>query len=438
MTSVRFKFTKPTAVGLDIPIKGIIMLKPTRRYAVDGNPDRTVLPVAFSTEVPVTGTIEIKLAPTGPGWCWELLGHDFDGYIWREYFVVPDADSVEFTDLARVDPDSLDSLEEPDPLWWAEVKTLKDLVAQGGGSGPGSEGPEGPMGPEGPAGPPGKDGRDGRDGRDGIDGAPGKDGINGESGRDGIDGAPGRDGKDGADGLPGPEGPIGPEGPAGRDGIDGAPGKDGRDGIDGLPGPAGKDGERGPEGPAGKDGSSGSSDPNAPLHFKGEGFPNGVVEAPIGSYYTDTKTTRGAVRWIKASGTGSTGWKVEYGDTGPITIYSGWGVGYDTPPSGGFSVRRTAAGVSISAPNVGTIPASNGKTRTATLLNVPPEYAPDWGASSVKRWDWPLVSTADGSTLVMLHFYGAQIRVTNFNPDQEFSGGSFSIFYPVSNQTWPD
>ena len=46
------------------------------------------------------------------------------------------------------------------------------------------------------------------------------------------------------------------------------------------------------------------------------GSPEGKVTAPVGSIYTDTVATNGAVRWIKTQGTGNTGWVVEYGDTG--------------------------------------------------------------------------------------------------------------------------
>lgn len=55
----------------------------------------------------------------------------------------------------------------------------------------------------------------------------------------------------------------------------------------------------------------------APLKtFASVGSPEGVVEAPIGSVYTDTGATNGAIRWIKATGTESTGWVVDYGNTG--------------------------------------------------------------------------------------------------------------------------
>ena len=50
--------------------------------------------------------------------------------------------------------------------------------------------------------------------------------------------------------------------------------------------------------------------------FTGTGSPEGKITAPVGSVYTDTAATNGAIRWVKTSGTGSTGWRVEYGDTG--------------------------------------------------------------------------------------------------------------------------
>lgn len=55
---------------------------------------------------------------------------------------------------------------------------------------------------------------------------------------------------------------------------------------------------------------------NAVAGVTGNGFPEGVVTAPVGTSYVDLSATNGAIRWIKASGTGNTGWKVVYGDTG--------------------------------------------------------------------------------------------------------------------------
>lgn len=54
----------------------------------------------------------------------------------------------------------------------------------------------------------------------------------------------------------------------------------------------------------------------------GTGMPNGQVEAPIGTTYVDMNVTNGALKWIKHSGTGNTGWKVLIGDTGWRTLNS--------------------------------------------------------------------------------------------------------------------
>lgn len=68
-----------------------------------------------------------------------------------------------------------------------------------------------------------------------------------------------------------------------------------------------------PQGAKGDTGAPGS--PTA-YELRGTGFPEGVVTAPVGTYYTDTNATNGAIRWVKASGTGNTGWRIEDGDTG--------------------------------------------------------------------------------------------------------------------------
>jgi len=60
----------------------------------------------------------------------------------------------------------------------------------------------------------------------------------------------------------------------------------------------------------------------------GTGSPEGVITAPVGTYYTDEAGTNGAWRWLKKSGIGNTGWKVTEGDTGwrniSALIGNGW------------------------------------------------------------------------------------------------------------------
>ena len=58
------------------------------------------------------------------------------------------------------------------------------------------------------------------------------------------------------------------------------------------------------------------SRPSSQSEMRGTGMPNGVVEAPIGATYIDTAKTNGALKWIKTTDGGNTGWKVVEGDTG--------------------------------------------------------------------------------------------------------------------------
>lgn len=54
----------------------------------------------------------------------------------------------------------------------------------------------------------------------------------------------------------------------------------------------------------------------------GTGQPEGVIAAPVGTEYTDTAKTAGAFKWIKNTGTSTTGWVVTHGDTGSMDISS--------------------------------------------------------------------------------------------------------------------
>lgn len=52
----------------------------------------------------------------------------------------------------------------------------------------------------------------------------------------------------------------------------------------------------------------------------GRGMPNGTVTAPVGTTYVDGAVTNGALKWLKKTGTGNTGWEVLIGDTGWRTL----------------------------------------------------------------------------------------------------------------------
>lgn len=79
---------------------------------------------------------------------------------------------------------------------------------------------------------------------------------------------------------------------------------------------------------------------DASWRYRGAGSPEGVVTAPIGAEYTDTAATNGAVRWVKYSGTGNTGWKVTYGDTGLRDVTSSISAALDPTNTGTMSLRR--------------------------------------------------------------------------------------------------
>ena len=68
---------------------------------------------------------------------------------------------------------------------------------------------------------------------------------------------------------------------------------------------------------------SGGNSIELPLNryeIHGTGMPNGVVEAEIGTTYVDKNKTNGALKWIKTTNGGNTGWRVFTGDTGWRTL----------------------------------------------------------------------------------------------------------------------
>ena len=58
------------------------------------------------------------------------------------------------------------------------------------------------------------------------------------------------------------------------------------------------------------------------FEIHGTGMPNGVVDAEIGTTYVDKNKTNGALKWIKTTDGGNTGWEVLIGDTGWRTLNS--------------------------------------------------------------------------------------------------------------------
>ena len=85
------------------------------------------------------------------------------------------------------------------------------------------------------------------------------------------------------------------------------------------------------------------------LGYRGTGSPEGKITAPVGSVYTDTEATNGSVRWVKASGTGSTGWRDDYSATPKVVAIDGDGTPYASTSSGTHYVLTDESGPYISA-----------------------------------------------------------------------------------------
>ena len=118
---------------------------------------------------------------------------------------------------------------------------------------------------------------------------------------------------------------------------------------------------------------------------KGTGSPEGKVAAPVGSIYTDSEATTGAIRWIKTSGTGSTGWKVEYGDTALRNVTS-----LITGASGRLSLSRVGATVFLNGQNI--IPSSDLTSGNSFISALPLGFRP------MERRDFTLAATLGSST----------------------------------------
>ena len=127
-------------------------------------------------------------------------------------------------------------------------------------------------------------------------------------------------------------------------------------------------------------------DQRAPIDsFAGTGSPEGKVSAPVGSTYTDTAATNGAIRWIKTSGTGDTGWRVEYGDTALRNVTS-----LITNASGRLSLSRVGSTVFLNGQNI--IPSPDLTSGNSFISALPLGFRP------MERRDFALAATLGSST----------------------------------------
>ena len=148
MTRIDFKFAKPTSTGTPFPVSGVLEAVPTKRRTITGSPDTVVVPAPFHLDIPDNGLVSLELEPTGADWAWSLTFMLTGIAKWTDTVTVPDADAVDYPDLVRVDPATLEPDAAPEAAWWAALEAL-------------------------PAGVPGEPGAPGAPGAPGIPGTPG-------------------------------------------------------------------------------------------------------------------------------------------------------------------------------------------------------------------------------------------------------------------------
>ena len=86
-------------------------------------PDRLLLPASMPPVRLVGGEALLHLAPTGAGWCWQIIERTPRGK--TRYVLVPDSvATLDYADLVDVDPATLEPSAEPEAAWWAAWQAM--------------------------------------------------------------------------------------------------------------------------------------------------------------------------------------------------------------------------------------------------------------------------------------------------------------------------
>lgn len=166
------------------------------------------------------------------------------------------------------------------------------------------------------------------------------------------------------------------------------------------------------------------------MQFIGDGFPNGVVAAPVGAVYTDRLATNGAIRWIKTSGTGNTGWEVEWGDTGLRRVDALFPE-FDCTTAGhhGIYVRRVGPTVYVYGTGIYIGTSNHFGPMLHTIIGRPqPHYLASIGVA-VNTTDPDVRYVANGSHSTRLNF--------NVTPKQSSASTAFHAVYSTERPAWP-
>lgn len=321
----------------------------------------------------------------------------------------------------------LQALETKPEIDTSSFATKEELRTISSTPGPkGDKGETGERGPQGPQGIQGERGPEGPRGADGLQGPIGPQGVQGERGQDGQRGERGE------------QGPIGPTGPKGADGV-GIPQKLSLNGNTLIL----SDGGGSVALPEPRQNAATSSS-----ELSGTGMPNGKINATLGQTYIDTARTNGALKWIKRTASGATGWEVLDGDTGwkklPTLSTLGTSAAYirrvnnlvtyrfDGLQWGWFGVLRRGAPGSVTHPS--------GRTKRIFILNngkIPYGYRAPFSLigqifndGGVPYGTWYLGSAGDANHL-RFQFYD------DIPTDKDIGDIRVSLISYITDDPWP-
>ena len=169
------------------------------------------------------------------------------------------------------------------------------------------------------------------------------------------------------------------------------------------------------------------------VHLSGTGSPEGVVTAAPGSTWLQTDATtdvKGWLRWIKATGTGNTGWVAgPESDTGLRALGSSLINGWTTDHANRVLLRRIGNTVTLTARNLVGTGASS-----AQLYVLPAGFRPRGGSSAYSPKFWAEMS--NGGTADSVSVSGATGSISVTGARASYTDGSFSATWTTPD-AWP-
>jgi len=173
---------------------------------------------------------------------------------------------------------------------------------------------------------------------------------------------------------------------------------------------------------------------SGPRIMSGTGSPEGVVTAPVGSMWTDTAATTGAIRWVKASGSGSSGWVVEYGDTGWRNVSAEiFPAHLALNPNAKVLIRRVGKQVTVTYAS-GASPTATGLQQLTDSDTIPSGFQHTAYATGVN----PTGITIDAGTGygASVSLYMSSVSILRSGNQVSGTGYNGSVTYPT-NDAWP-